>query len=285
MFRAMECPLDEDLSAFTRFLRERGVVHRISVEGSQQVVWTYDEAGAQIVRAFYAEEIPDLIVDPENEAAAGKPASASWPLVWRKIPVTLAVLAVTGLVALLTGLGTRIDSIGLFTFVPVDAEGYFYPQMDLSQWWRLVAPIFLHFGLMHLAFNALWYWELGRRVEMRSGGLWLLGLTLLFAIISNTAQWLVGGNPLFGGLSGVLYGLLGYCWLYQWLAPNVHFALPKGVVVLMLVWLVLCLSGLVTLLGFGAIANTAHVSGLLVGCAAGLIAGGLQRARQSPSSP
>ncbi len=75
----------------------------------------------------------------------------------------------------------------------------------------------------------------------------------------------------------MLYGLLGYCWLYQLIAPNVHFALPKGVVIMMLVWLALCMSGLVSMLGFGAIANAAHVSGLLVGCLFGSIAGALQR--------
>ena len=75
----------------------------------------------------------------------------------------------------------------------------------------------------------------------------LLGLTLMFALVSNTGQWLVSGpTTLFGGLSGVLYGLLGYCWLYQMISPNVHFDLPRGVVVMMLAWLALCMSGLVT---------------------------------------
>ena len=48
----------------------------------------------------------------------------------------------------------------------------------------------------------------------------LLGFTLLFALVSNLAQYVFGGAAIFGGLSGVLYGLLGHCWLYQQLAPN-----------------------------------------------------------------
>lgn len=276
MFRALQCPLEEDLSGFTHYLRSQGVVHRITEEGNQQVVWTVDEAGARVARHFYAQGVPER-ASADLALQARRPEAIAWRLMLKRIPMTLAVLLVTAVVALLTGMGSQPESVVLFTFVPPENAEYMASQVDLSQWWRLITPIFLHFGLMHLAFNALWYWELGRRIELRSGSLWLLGLTLLFGVVSNSVQWLFTGHPFFGGLSGVLYGLLGYCWMYQWLAPNVHFDLPKGVVVLMLVWLLLCLSGLVTLLGFGAIANAAHVSGLLLGCAAGLVAGGAQR--------
>ena len=64
----------------------------------------------------------------------------------------------------------------------------------------------------------------------------------------------------------MLYGLLGHCWIFQILAPNAIFRLPRGVLVMMMVWLLLCMSGVIALIGFGEIANGAHVSGLLVGC-------------------
>lgn len=277
MFRALQCPLEEDLSSFTQYLRSQGVVHRVTEEGNQQVVWTVDEASARIARHHYSEGVPAAVRVSSVGSARGAGGSAAWTRTAKQIPLTLGILLVTAVVALVTRIGSDPASIVLFTFVPPENAEYMAREVDLGQWWRLVTPMFLHFGVLHLAFNALWYWELGRRIELRSGSLWLLGLTLLFGLVSNTVQWLYTGHPFFGGLSGVLYGLLGYCWIYQLLAPNVHFDLPKGVVALMLVWLVLCLSGLVTLLGFGAIANAAHVSGLLVGCAAGLVAGAVQR--------
>lgn len=98
--------------------------------------------------------------------------------------------------------------------------------------------------------------------------------------MSNVAQFIWGGSSLFGGLSGVLYGLLGYCWIYQRLAPTPAYQLPPGVLVMMLVWLLLCISGLVSAMGFGAIANAAHVGGLLIGCLTGLVAGALARLRR-----
>ncbi|EPM83209.1 rhomboid family protein, partial [Pseudomonas syringae pv. actinidiae ICMP 18804] len=85
------------------------------------------------------------------------------------------------------------------------------------------------------------------------------------------------GPSLFGGLSGVLYGLLGHCWIYQMLAPNPVYRLPRGVLIMMLVWLALCLSGLVSMLGFGEIANGAHVGGLIIGCITGLFGGAIAR--------
>ncbi|UAW97089.1 rhomboid family intramembrane serine protease [Halopseudomonas nanhaiensis] len=275
MYRAMQCPLDEDLRQLTRFLRSRGLVHRITEEGGRQVVWTVDEADAQVVRAVYEQGVPD-VAEPAKPTPSMAPASGA---MLRRIPLTLAILVVTGLVALWTGLGTRAETIIHLTFTPLAATGYLAPDLDFSQPWRVLSPIFLHFGLLHLTFNALWYWELGRRIELYSGSLWLLGLTVLFGLASNLAQWLVSPDAVFGGLSGVLYGLLGYCWIYQMLAPNVFFALPKGVVILMLVWLALGVSGLITLAGLGQIANAAHIGGLVSGCIAGAIAGALQRGR------
>jgi GlpG protein len=51
------------------------------------------------------------------------------------------------------------------------------------------------------------------------------------------------------------------------------------VLVMMLMWLLLCLSGLVSMIGFGQIANAAHVGGLLIGCLTGLL-GGLYNRRK-----
>ncbi len=277
-YRALACDLDEDLSRLIHFLRMQGVPHRVTEERGEQVIWTRSEADADLVRTPYRDGVPLETAEPVRVA---RPAvGPGWGVMLRHLPVTLAILAITAAVAVWTGLGRNLHALAWLSFTPVNSMDQLAASPDLGQWWRLVSPIFMHFGIMHLAFNALWYWELGRRIELRSGSFWLLGLTLLFALVSNYAQWVFSGpTALFGGLSGVLYGLLGYCWLYQLLAPNMHFDLPKGVVIMMLAWLVFCLSGIISVLGFGAIANAAHVGGLVVGCICGVIAGGMQRMR------
>ncbi len=287
VIEVMRLPLTVDLSGFVGLLRRLHVPHRVSEEGEEQVLWVA-EGLADDVRQLY-QRFPEGNADLELPAAAVPRAPARPTLAeqLRASKVTAVVLLACLVVAGLTGLGENLSTLSWLTFLDFRVQGdylYFTPLaqgLADGQWWRLVSPMLVHFGILHLAMNGLWYWELGRRIELRQGP-WVLGLlTLLFSLVSNFAQHLAGGPSLFGGLSGVLYGLLGHVWLYQWLAPDPLFRLPRGVLVMMLVWLLVCMSGVISLLGFGQIANAAHVGGLLIGCLSGLLGGALARRKLS----
>jgi GlpG protein len=279
---ALRLPLDVDLAAFVALLQRLQVPHRVTEESGEQVLWVPDERFAATARELY-ERFP---LGDAGQQAAVVPGSLS--VLFQRLAANwmcTTVLALTLLVAAVTLLGDNLNSVHWLSFEDFRIDGdylVFIPLGDslaAGQWWRLLTPMLLHFGILHLAMNAMWYWELGRRIEQRQGPWSLLWLTLLFGLVSNIAQFAFAGPSLFGGLSGVLYGLLGYCWIYQRLAPTPAYQLPPGVLVMMLVWLLLCLSGLVTALGFGSIANAAHVGGLVMGCLAGLVAGALARWR------
>lgn len=280
-------PLATDLSGFVGLLRRLKVPHRVSEEDGSQVLWVPDERLAQDIRDLY-QRYPEgnAEVDPTLLARHAPVRGPGLAQQLKASPATAAVLVVCLVVAGLTLLGENLGNLRWLSFLDFQVRGeyiYFTPLADTlasGQWWRLFSPMLIHFGLLHLAMNGLWYWELGRRIEALQGRINLIGLSLLFSLVSNVVQYVVSGPSLFGGLSGVLYGLLGHCWLYQWLAPNPVYRLPRGVLVMMLAWLALCMSGLVSMLGFGEIANGAHVGGLLIGCATGL-AGGLL-ARRKP---
>ncbi len=84
----------------------------------------------------------------------------------------------------------------------------------LGEWWRLVTAIFLHGGLLHLAFNGMALANLGPTIEHAIGGRRLLVLFVLTGIVSFAAS---GGYNLFlrslrpsVGASGALFGLIGY---------------------------------------------------------------------------
>ena len=89
----------------------------------------------------------------------------------------------------------------------------------------------------------------------------MLLLVLFVAIVSNLGQFYVSG-PLFGGLSGINYGLFGFLWIKSRFDPASGWHIPESLVIFFLIWLVLCALGL-----FGPVANTAHFLGLLAGVA------------------
>ncbi|CAN5447236.1 rhomboid family intramembrane serine protease [soil metagenome] len=125
--------------------------------------------------------------------------------------------------------------------------------------WRLFTPMFLHFGIVHLLFNMMWLVDLGGAIERKLGTLKFLGIVLFVEVLSNFAQFYWDG-PYFGGMSGVVYGLFGFVWIKSKFDPQSGFAIGKQTVLIMLGWLVLCMTGLV-----GDIANAAHVAGLVTG--------------------
>lgn len=284
---AMRLPEQIDLSGFVALLQRLQVPHRVAEEAGDQVLWVPDELLAEQVRALYARYPQgDALGSPEPLAVSTE-AAPGFIQQLRSSRMTAVVLLLTLVAAAITLLGDNLAAVSWLSFVDYRVQGdyiyfsYLNDTLVSGQLWRLLTPMLIHFGILHLAMNSLWYWELGRRIEARQGAVMLLGLTLLFSLAANFAQYLHAGPSLFGGLSGVLYGLLGHCWIFQRLAPTPAYRLPPGVLVMMLVWLLICMTGIFELLQFGAIANAAHVGGLLAGCLTGLLGGVLARRRNS----
>jgi rhomboid protease GlpG len=160
-------------------------------------------------------------------------------------------------------------------WTPVISKLYFstyygkaFPEIRAGEVWRLVTPIFLHGGLLHLLFNMLWLYQLGGQIERQESSRSVTVMVLVFAIICNTAQYLVSG-PLFVGMSGVVYGLLGYIWMMTRFQVGTRYMLSEQTVTFMLLWLGLCLVGLIP-----HVANTEHVVGMLLGVAWGFVRSG-----------
>ncbi len=191
----------------------------------------------------------------------------------RTVPATVGLIACSLLGFLLFYLAP-FTWVSLFTFTDFQIAGDQIRFIDTQgQYWRLLTPIFLHFGWLHITFNSLWMWELGGLVEQRLGSLLLLVLVLLCGIGSNFAQYWDSGPSLFGGMSGVVYALLGFCWIYNLIWPQGGLLIPRGILIFMLGWLVFAMLGSTEALGFGTVANAAHLGGLVLGCFGGATAG------------
>jgi GlpG protein len=183
------------------------------------------------------------------------------------LTITLIALSVVASLPSLLGGGNALTPL----LIASPGSGGFGEILG-GQVWRLVTPIFVHFGILHLLFNMLWLWDLGRTLEMTKGRVFLGAFVVVTGALSNIVQYAIAQSPLFGGMSGVVYALLGYVWMQGRYNPGAGIALHQQTVIMMLVWYVLCWTGLM-----GPIANWAHTAGLLVGVAWGFVDRGIGR--------
>lgn len=160
---------------------------------------------------------------------------------------------------------------------PSEAEGELFIKIRQGELWRLVSPCILHGGLLHILFNMIWVWFLCRPVEQRIGFFRTLVLTLLVAIGSNTAQYLMGG-PFFLGYSGVVMGLAGFIWMRQLKAPWEGYPIQRSTLLFLgffiLAMLALQMASMILELFSSVqfslnIANTAHFAGAFFGALLG----------------
>ena len=180
----------------------------------------------------------------------------------RNLYIPLILIAVA--ISIFSNFGMNYDVIEVLTFT----KGYStfnYTYIEESEWWRLISPIFMHFSIAHLAFNCLWIYVLGEKIEMIDGKITFILIIVISSILSNFFQYYSQGPHVFGGLSGVVYGLLGFCMIIEMESKFDRYGLPPALYLFMVIWLILGFMGILDLFGFGKIANFAHLGGLVSG--------------------
>ena len=284
-------PEREAAERLADYLLTLGIATQLDHEQGGWVVWVRDEdqleRGKQELEAFLRNPRDDRYQNARQHAAdvrrkeeAREKAfqknyvnmSRQWDRqALRRSPLTIGVIVICVLVSLLTGLGEQnyeLQSALTFSSFEVLGDGWVrfsgWQSIESGEVWRLVTPIFLHFGITHIIFNMWCWYVLASAFEIRRG-IWRLALfVIVTAVISNTTQYYFSGNPLFGGMSGVVYGLFGYICMKSRFDPNAGLYMDPRNTFIMIAWLFLCMTGLL-----GNIANAAHVAGLIVGVIVG----------------
>jgi GlpG protein len=296
MIRAAVLDAGTDLRPLLEALARQGLRVRVNEESGAQVIWVASAAEAEMVTALLAQwqslREQGLLADTAQRPAPG--LGHYFPLqrylrellrAFFRAPVTILVLLATLVVALVSDLGMDLSGVQRL-FYPG-----FYPgaevgpgsvlrllgQIDsVETALRTLSPALLHFGALHLVFNSLWLWHFGRMIEGRQSSVGYLLLLCLLAFASNTVQYLWSLSVNFGGLSGVVYGLLGYLWMWQLLVPRAGLQLPPAMIGFLLLALVL-----MEVLASAWIATAAHAGGLFAGMVAGVFTAGLRRIRRA----
>jgi rhomboid protease GluP len=212
---------------------------------------------------------------PDRATAAGAQARHDAKafarfLVVRGAPlVTLAIIALNlaaYVVGGVKGAGWMTGNAGVL----YELGGNLAPATALGQWWRLVTAMFLHAGLLHLAFNMWALWDAGRVAERLFGAARFATIYLAAGLLGGIAsinwqQDLVGV-----GASGAVFGVYGA--LVVALAVDKE-QLPMSVArQLMVSACVFIAYSLFNGFASTGIDNAAHLGGLLAG---GLLGAGL----------
>lgn len=255
-------PDPEHMANARQYLLRHGIAVSVSERAGQLELWLLrdsdEDTALNLLRDFDA-----LPVD--HQTAQKSPQQSIFGPTLRTLSqqaglFTFSVFLITMAVAVAQFLFSPQAVMGSLMITPLHSM-----ELTLTEPWRLVTPAFIHLSATHLVFNLFWWWYLGGRIELRLGARHLLLIFLITAISSNLLQWYTSG-PLFGGMSGVVYGLLGFCTLYSW-QRQTSLSLPPALIVFMVAWLLL---GYTDLLWVN-VANEAHLMGLISGALLGAV--------------
>jgi GlpG protein len=283
MYRVLEVSLDTDLRQFSRLLWQRKLSHQIQeLEGKQVLVMGAPrdiEQALALYKQWQRGEVAPAAEDDARLADFIKPVAFGAGLLrgFMRAPLTFLLIFVCCLLFIFAplamptpltlelqypnfGLGTRTLNIPRI----LDTFGF-------EELYRMLTPILLHGGILHLVFNMLWLWDLGPRIERAQSTLTFATLVIVIGVISNTTQYVFGGPPgfptvRFGGMSGVVFGLFAYIWMWQLIDPRKGLSLPTSLIWFMIISLVA-----MTALNLSMIADEAHMGGFF----AGIVYGGV----------
>ena len=127
-------------------------------------------------------------------------------------------------IAMVIASGPSLDFPGQ---VSIHFGANFGPYTLSGQWWRLITYMFLHGGLMHIAFNMWCLWDLGRLCESLYGRWTFAAIYLITGVAGGLAS--VAWNPevLSVGASGAIFGLAGALAASFYLG---EFSIPKAAI-------------------------------------------------------
>jgi rhomboid protease GluP len=145
----------------------------------------------------------------------------------------------------------------------------FGPLTVSGQWWRLLTCVFVHGGLLHIAFNMWCLWDLGRIAESVYGHWTFAVVYLISGLAASLASLIWNPSILSVGASGAIFGIAGALIASFYLG---EFSMPRAA-------LSGTLRSVVVFVGynlfFGAVIartdNAAHIGGLLMGLLLGAL--------------
>ncbi|GAB3226282.1 rhomboid family intramembrane serine protease [Glycomyces halotolerans] len=154
-----------------------------------------------------------------RSAFGGGTAGASGAVTKAMIALNVAMFVLTLLIGGMGAIGGSMTQLHLAlaeyarpAHAQVELLGnlYLLPTVAAGGEYRLLTSMFMHYGAIHLLFNMVVLWILGRVLERDLGSLRFLAVYLLSGLTGSVATYLFASPEIWSaGASGAIYGLFG----------------------------------------------------------------------------
>jgi membrane associated rhomboid family serine protease len=233
-----------------------------------------------MIPAPVGHQCPSCVDEARREFRQGPGRRVAAANLRRRLSVTTVLLGLIGGMYLLEvisgGAGSLMSGPSTGTLIDLGASvGVAQtPSGDLigiatGQYWRLISAVFLHAGLLHLAFNAYALWIFGSVVEEELGPIRYLLIFLITGFFASAASYAFGPNAVGVGASGAIFGVFGAFVAFNFRRRHLALAAARlrGAVTLVVINMALAFA-------IPGIDWRAHVGGFVAGVAAGYAAEG-----------
>ena len=140
-----------------------------------------------------------------------------------------------------------------------------------DEWYRLITSGFLHYGIIHLAFNMFLLFQLGQLLEPPLGRVRFALLYFASMLGGSAGALLLQPNGLHGGASGAVFGLLGAAAVMMYRRGINPLSTGVGTLIVLNLFITFTIGG---------ISIGGHIGGLVAGAAAGSMMAAPRHARQ-----
>ncbi|MFN2478600.1 MAG: rhomboid family intramembrane serine protease [Pseudonocardiaceae bacterium] len=148
-------------------------------------------------------------VDCVAEDARSRPRTSTWAAPTGSSPVIPVLIAIN--VAVFAFTVVQAGSLSSNADAPLFAQWALQPAaVAQGAWWQLLTSGFLHIGPLHLAFNMIALWVIGRDLERALGQVRFL-VVYLVSLLGGSLVVYLFANPMSNtaGASGAVFGLMG----------------------------------------------------------------------------
>lgn len=102
----------------------------------------------------------------------------------------------------------------------LEVGGFVYFNVVYGEWYRFILLMFLYFNFEYILMNMFFLFIFGKIVELIIGLWWMLIIYIIFGLYGNFVFLLFNMIIILVGVSGVIFGLIGFIFVIMYLSKN-----------------------------------------------------------------